>query len=145
MPSEGQGEGTAPGEQLSVLSDPHHSRADAKLIRRAIREGWPIPRSARKSIVASLVELATKEDAQDMTRVRAAATLIAADQVNARREANEIRQEQPAPAGTAVQVNVNVQQQHGLSPSALKAYAAAMEAAGLADKSKDAGQSSGVD
>jgi hypothetical protein len=38
----------------SLLTDPHHKRADLRLLRRAVLNGWPVPDSLRAKLVERL-------------------------------------------------------------------------------------------
>lgn len=59
---------------------------DLQLVRRAIREDWPIPAGVRKLLVEELGGV-LKDGEDERNKISAAKALIAADAVNARREA----------------------------------------------------------
>jgi hypothetical protein len=41
----------------SVLEDPHHEKADLKMVARGIKEGWPIDEKVLKAVVYKAVQL----------------------------------------------------------------------------------------
>jgi hypothetical protein len=70
----------APGGQGEIATDPHHSRADARLIRRAIRLRWPTKKSVRNKAIQRLEAMLNDDDGRVV--VAAAKALIDADKVN---------------------------------------------------------------
>jgi len=46
----------------SVLTDPHHIRADIKTLQRAVREDWPVPPEVRPEIIRRLVGIVSKTE-----------------------------------------------------------------------------------
>ena len=50
------------GQGALVGSDPHHSRADSRLIERAIRQRWPIPEEVNPELIDRQVEIAKGAD-----------------------------------------------------------------------------------
>lgn len=72
------------GGQGEIVSQP--LRSNATLIRRAIREDWPISAEVRKAVVTQMAVTAIS-GANERDRIAAAKTLVAADAVNAKREA----------------------------------------------------------
>ncbi len=104
-------------EPLLLETHPHSSVADMRLIQRAIRNGWNIPKRT-KEIVAARLELivdCVETEADTDRAIRAASVLVAADKADISRERNEIADrskasEPPAllgPAIAAVNVTVN--------------------------------------
>lgn len=74
----GSGE-TAPDSGL--LADPHHAGMDAKMVRRALRERWPIPDHMRPKIVDRLVTIAT-DSPDDGDAIKASSVLRSMDADN---------------------------------------------------------------
>lgn len=71
---------------MNALSDPHHLKADAAMVRRAIREDWPLTPEIRRMIVSQMALVAGRSG-DERNRIAAAKVLVAADSVNVRREA----------------------------------------------------------
>lgn len=102
------GSPTEPAQNTAILSENQGVggdtlRSDLQIIRRAIRNDWPIDPGTRQRVVSQMVTLA--ESAEDeRTRVSAAKTLISADAINARRESTDIAAEKDSKST----INVNV-------------------------------------
>ena len=64
-------------------------RANLRLIRRAIRAGWPIPEDKRRALVEHLEAVATAGNARNA--IAAAWCLLAADRVNRQLESERER------------------------------------------------------
>ena len=62
------------------------SRSECQLARRAIREDWPIPVDVRKQLVDQLAAVLSSGKSERL-RIAAARALLAADRINAAREA----------------------------------------------------------
>lgn len=77
---------------MTVLSDPHHTRSDARMVRRAVLNGWPVADKDRPVIVDRLVGIVAKtsvtaldatgkpvelDDAADKNAIAAARVLVA--------------------------------------------------------------------
>lgn len=75
----GSGEITAPDSGL--LADPHHQGMDAKLLKRALRERWPIPEKIRPRIVERLVDI-VDQSPDDGDAIKAASVLRSMDSDN---------------------------------------------------------------
>ena len=60
-----------------LFRDPHHLRGDLRLLRRAIREGWPIPETSRAALVERVGHAINRLD-ELPTGTRIRATLRAA-------------------------------------------------------------------
>ena len=57
-----------------LFREPHHLRGDLRLLRRAIREGWPIAETSRDALVQAVIETADLDAIADLppgTRLRA--------------------------------------------------------------------------
>ena len=65
------------GVHPSQLSDP-----SLKLLRRAIREGWPVPDEAREKFGEIMKNIMLDDKVHPQTRVNAARTLLVADKMN---------------------------------------------------------------
>lgn len=52
--------GGSGGPEGGPLADPHHSRADAAMIRKAIKDRWPVPEGMRETLVRRLADTALK-------------------------------------------------------------------------------------
>lgn len=111
--------GTSPEELPQVerkpqelLGDERHMRADARLLRKAVKEGWPISDELRQKVVDKLESLLDSE--QERNRIAATKVLVSADTVNVYRE--RIEKDQGTQTQTVnVQVNVaNVLQSAGV-------------------------------
>jgi len=75
------GSGDDSAKDSGLLADPHHAGMDAKLIRRALRERWPIPDKVRPRIVDRLVTIAT-DSLDDGDAIKAAGVLRSMDADN---------------------------------------------------------------
>lgn len=67
-----------------IIRDDHHNRADAVMIRRAIREGWPIPQDTKAKVVEKMAKMLDSDNPGQV--LGAARTLVQADSVNVKRE-----------------------------------------------------------
>lgn len=75
----------APGGKGEVLSDPRHTRADARLAARALRERWAIPDGVRESIAARAARFAEEADnCRDFIPV--ARVLVEIDKLNLKQQ-----------------------------------------------------------
>lgn len=63
------------------------------LVRRAIREDWPIPAETRKLLVDQLAKV-IGESKKERNKIAASRVLVAADSVNVKRESNDLREDQ---------------------------------------------------
>jgi len=66
------------GQDSGLLSDPGHAAQDAKLVRRAIRNGWNIPEAAKPRIVSRLVTI-VDQSPDDGDAIKAASVLRSMD------------------------------------------------------------------
>jgi len=88
--------------------DPRTGGKDMRLLRRAIREDWPITPEIRRLIVNQMALTAGRSE-DERNRIAAAKVLVAADSINARREATDMQAEkQPASPAVNVGVHVNI-------------------------------------
>lgn len=78
--------GQGSGASGLLLADPGHIRADARMLRRAIRNKWPITKLVKQETVETLRDIMKDPMEKSNNRIAAAKTLVAADSVNARRE-----------------------------------------------------------
>jgi hypothetical protein len=76
-----------------ILADPRHTRADAKLIQRAIRERWPIPESLRPKMAERLGDIIDNKSTADRDVIAAIRTLVSADRLNIDQERLELERE----------------------------------------------------
>ena len=67
----------------------HPGRANLRLIRRAIREGWNIPEAKRRALVEHLVGVCHAGNARNT--IAAVRCLIEADRANVRAEARQLK------------------------------------------------------
>lgn len=74
--------------ETDLLSDPTYSAQDLKMIKRAIRNDWPISPDLREMLVNRMQEIIKTSD-DDRNCIGAARALIQADALNAKREALE--------------------------------------------------------
>ena len=82
----------AGGRGKFVDTDPHRVRGSIALIRRAIRNDYPIDAETRASLIREMRDIMeTNED--ERARIGAAATIIAADNANIKREAMDQKDE----------------------------------------------------
>ena len=59
---EGKGEAPSGGQgELTVLGDPHRLESDMNLIRRAVRERWPVAANRRPAVVDRLLKIVERE------------------------------------------------------------------------------------
>lgn len=84
----------------TLFQDPHHERADLRMLRTAIKNRWPISKSLRGLAIEKIKEILSSGDSSETAQIAAIKVLIAADALNARRE------EAPAKKGSPVNVNV---------------------------------------
>ena len=100
------------------------TRSELVMTRRAIRSDWPIPADARGQIVCEMVRIISGS-ASDRERIGAARVLIAADSVNARREALDLQAElQTPPVKNAAERRVLILPSNGRESEAIQqAYA----------------------
>lgn len=98
MPNDDRGQGhSAPAQpETAVLADPHHTRADCRMVERAVRRGWNIPAETKDIIKARLVGLvektsvtvatihgtATAEAPADVNSIAAARVLVRMDEID---------------------------------------------------------------
>jgi hypothetical protein len=66
------------GQDSGLLADPGHAAQDAKLVRRAIRNGWNVPDSAKPRIVGRLVTI-VDQSPDDGDAIKAASVLRSMD------------------------------------------------------------------
>lgn len=92
------------GGQGETLLEPHHSRATAAMVGKAIKNDWPIPPNIRQLVVSQMALIVGKSE-DERNRIAASKVLVAADAVNARREATEVQEDKPA-GQTNIQINV---------------------------------------
>ena len=82
-------EGVERARALSINTEEGFFRANLRLIRRAIRAGWPIPEDKRRALVEHLEAVATAGNARNA--IAAAWCLLAADRVNRQLESERER------------------------------------------------------
>jgi hypothetical protein len=92
---------TSGGQGESILSDPHHYRADCKMLEMAIKRGWPITEKVRQRVVDALDKIV--EEGEPVYQIAASRVLVTADGLNVRREADA----QPS-AVNNTQININL-------------------------------------
>lgn len=95
--------------QGDLLADKHRLDADLRLIRRAIRGGWNVPRRVKHAITRRLGEILEQEEPCEISEFiqlgKLAATL---DSVDLKTEAIAAQKEKPhAPNPSGVFINVN--------------------------------------
>jgi hypothetical protein len=66
------------------------TRADMRMVAKAIRERWPVTEEVRKRCVDDAVAILDDAQANHRTRIAALRLLLAADAVNVSRERNEV-------------------------------------------------------
>lgn len=76
-PDEGNGEIV---ERAEVCASKRHSRADAKMVARAVRNGWPVPPELRGKVVSRLDTLLDSTD--DRTSIAAARAVVEINKQN---------------------------------------------------------------
>lgn len=67
------------------LLDPHHERETAQMIRRAIRNKWPVRQDVKQLVIDRMAEI-VRDSEQERNKIAAASVIVSADNVNARRE-----------------------------------------------------------
>lgn len=100
--SNGSGQTTQPssgGGQGEVLADPHHLRADIRMVDMAARRRWPVSNKTRRAVCDRLAK-AVVESQEDTTAIAAARALAAIDGLNIKRE--------QGPPSSTVNVGVSV-------------------------------------
>lgn len=88
--------------------DPRTGGKDMRLLRRAIREDWPITPEIRRLIVNQMALTAGRSE-DERNRIAAAKVLVAADSINARREATDMQAEKMPPSPVTVNVGAGGQ------------------------------------
>lgn len=63
----GQG-GPAGDGATALLADPHHTRADLRLLNRAVKEEWDVSTPVRRAAIARLAKIVRKETVTVMTK-----------------------------------------------------------------------------
>lgn len=81
---------------------------DMQMIRRAIRDDWPVPAEFRKKLTQRLNDLIEDEDISPDILIQAGRTMIAADSVNVRREAMDQADEHAKSGKGGINVNIGV-------------------------------------
>lgn len=71
--------------------DPRTGGKDMRLLRRAIKEGWPISPEIRQLVVSQMALVVGRSE-EERSKVAAARVLVAADAINAKREAMDTPQ-----------------------------------------------------
>ena len=119
---EGKGEAPSGGQgELTVLGDPHRLESDMNLIRRAVRERWPVAANRRPAVVDRLLKIVERETVDvpagdgvfsstyhaDSNAIKAAVVLRTMEADNQRDEHHADDLAKPA-GGTTVNVGVQV-------------------------------------
>lgn len=94
--------------QETSLIDPRTACQDIKLLRRAIREDWPMSPEVRKMVMNQLAIVVGTSGEQTRSRVAAAKALIAADSVNVKREALDQADAHKAAPSTHLHVHQSI-------------------------------------
>lgn len=94
------GKAETSGGQGGLLADPHHTRADARMVAMAARRKWPVSRRVRALAVERLASV-LEENPEDTVAIAAVKALATLDGINVRRE--------QGPPQTAVNVGVAVE------------------------------------
>ena len=63
----GQGQSAPAQPETAILADPHHTRADCRMVERAVRRGWDVPAETKDLIKARLVGIVSKESVTVLT------------------------------------------------------------------------------
>jgi len=107
---------------VTIGSDPHRFVSDTKMIRRAIRKGWPVPEATRIAAIARMDAVVRRESVPtilgdgavfqdegkaDAHAIAAAKTLVAMTAFDQAEEHHQDNLNKPA-AGTTVNVGVQV-------------------------------------
>lgn len=83
-------------EDLTILGDDHHTRADLRMIASAVRRRWPIPEERKREIITRMLEVVarrevdvptgdgvfTSVDRADINAIRAAGVLASMEAQN---------------------------------------------------------------
>ena len=86
----------------TILTDPHHAKADARLVAMAIKRGWKIPDTILDTLPTILGGMVAKAE-DDRVKVGAARVIVAMHGQN-QRDAEPPKQSAP----TVINVGVNV-------------------------------------
>ena len=97
------------------LLDPHHERADVRLLERAIKERWPIDDKIRRLALGRVAVIAANST-QERNRIAATRVLVQMDQINAAREIAAARME-GGPSALHQHVHIEAGNQGGATPS----------------------------
>lgn len=92
---------------LGGLASERNQTSDIAVVRRAIRDDWPISPAMRQLIANQMALIVGRGESDTRSKVAAARVLVAADSVNAKREAMDINAERGI-SQTNVSVNVGV-------------------------------------
>ena len=101
-----EGIGDTPGSGAHI--DERTGGKDMRLLRTAIKNGWPIPDEYREAVVKKLLVIVGQSD-NERNKVAAARVLVAADKINVDREVIEKRlvpQIPPVEPTTIIQNNI---------------------------------------
>ena len=74
-------------EGKGIFQNDHELSQDVRLLKRALRQNWPISRHKRRRIIARLYEMVDSNEMDAETAIAAANALKGLDGINARREA----------------------------------------------------------
>lgn len=75
------------------LEDPHHTRADLVMLRRAIAKGWPVSDKVREKVMGLVETVLDNPSATVKAKLGAGKLALMADGVNVRREALDQKDE----------------------------------------------------
>lgn len=84
------------------------SRTNVNMIRRAIRNDWPITPELREKVVTQMARIVDNGD-YDRDRIAASKVLMAADSINAKRESMDLAAEKTVDPSVQVNVGVSIQ------------------------------------
>jgi hypothetical protein len=93
--------------------DLHPGKANMRLIRRAIKNGWNVPEEYKAAVVEQMAKVATESD-DERNRIAASKVLVAADSVDARFQQASDKPDHPS---TVVNVTTAVQVANYVEPT----------------------------
>ena len=94
-PEKSPGLGAVPTDNYGAVIDPRTTARDLKLLRRAIRNDWPIPEADRAYILSQVMGV-LKTSGDERNILTAAKVFLSADSINAKRETNDLAAEAKA-------------------------------------------------
>ena len=127
---------------LGGIADERNQAAAIVLVRRAIRNDWPLT-DAMRQLVVNQMALVVGRSEDNRAKVAAAKVLVAADSINAKREADDLRAEQGPGGDVNVQIGVGLNVAQASSDPEYLEFLRVQRLAGLSDSAADGQHANG--